>query len=171
LFFKLLGRKMDAVSLEAILPNAKAELDAWDDTSAADGNRTIKIELNDTNRPDLWSTAGLARQLRVRETGEIPSYPFFVPLGESPNAAYTVMVDESVRKVRPYLAGFVARGPAISDAMLKDFIQTQEKPPWNYGRSAAASHRAVQTFDHRLAGITGAPIPTRKPSCHCRNRP
>jgi len=134
LFFKLLGRKMDAVSLEAILPNAKAELDAWDDTSAADGDRTIKIELNDTNRPDLWSTAGLARQLRVRETGEIPSYPFFVPLGESPNAAYTVMVDESVRKVRPYLAGFVARGPAISDAMLKDFIQTQEKLTWNYGR-------------------------------------
>lgn len=134
LFFKLLGRKMDAASLEAILPGAKAELDAWDDTSAAAEDRTIKIELNDTNRPDLWSTAGLARQLRVRETGLIPSYPFFVPLGESRKASYAVLVDESVRKVRPYLAGFVARGPAISDAMLKDFIQTQEKLTWNYGR-------------------------------------
>ncbi len=134
LFFKLLGKKMDAASLEAILPNAKAELDAWDDSSTDIDERTIKIELNDTNRPDLWSTAGLARQLRVRETGEVPSYPFFVPLGESRKTTYTVIVDESVRKVRPYLAGFVARGPAISDAMLKDFIQTQEKLTWNYGR-------------------------------------
>ena len=134
LFFKLLGKTMDAASLEAVLPNAKAELDAWDDAAADLEDRTIKIELNDTNRPDLWSTAGLARQLRVHETGKVPSYPFFVPLGESRKASYTVIVDESVRKVRPYLAGFVARGPAISDAMLKDFIQTQEKLTWNYGR-------------------------------------
>ncbi|MDX9826905.1 MAG: phenylalanine--tRNA ligase subunit beta [Spirochaetia bacterium] len=134
LFFQLLGRSMDSVSLEKILPNAKAELDAWDDASVDAEDRTIKIELNDTNRPDLWSTAGLARQLRVKETGKVPSYPFFVPLGESRKTPYTVIVDESVRKVRPYLAGFVARGPAISDAMLKDFIQTQEKLTWNYGR-------------------------------------
>ncbi|MDD3982031.1 MAG: phenylalanine--tRNA ligase subunit beta, partial [Spirochaetales bacterium] len=82
LFFKLLGKTMDAASLEAVLPNAKAELDAWDDAAADLEDRTIKIELNDTNRPDLWSTAGLARQLRVHETGKVPSYPFFVPLGE-----------------------------------------------------------------------------------------
>ena len=73
LFFQLLGRSMDSVSLEKILPNAKAELDAWDDASVDAEDRTIKIELNDTNRPDLWSTAGLARQLRVKETGKVPS--------------------------------------------------------------------------------------------------
>ncbi len=134
LFFDLLGRRLDAQALEGILPNAKAELDAWDDASTDPETRTIKIELNDTNRPDLWSTAGLARQLKVRESGKVPSYPFFVSLGKPQKTEYKVVVDQSVQKVRPYLAGFVARGPAISDAMLKDFIQTQEKLTWNYGR-------------------------------------
>ncbi len=127
LFFSLLGERLDAEGLETVLPTAKAELDGWE----AD---TIKIELNDTNRPDLWSTAGLARQLRTHRTGKIPAYSFFVPAGQSKPTVYTVVVDESVKKVRPFLAGFVARGVSITDAMLKDMIQTQEKLTWNYGR-------------------------------------
>jgi phenylalanyl-tRNA synthetase beta chain len=127
LFFSLLGTKLDAEALEAVLPTAKAELDGWD----AD---TIKIELNDTNRPDLWSTAGLARQLRIHRTKKVPDYSFFVPLGEKKASDYTVIVDDTVRKIRPFLAGFVARGVSITDAMLKDMIQTQEKLTWNYGR-------------------------------------
>lgn len=127
LFFSLLDTKLDSDALEAVLPTAKAELDGWD-------GDTIKIELNDTNRPDLWSTAGLARQLRIHRTRQIPDYSFFVPLGSSTSTKYTVIVDKSVQKVRPFLAGFVARGVSITDAMLKDLIQTQEKLTWNYGR-------------------------------------
>lgn len=134
LFFALLGDSPDESALEDILPAAKAELDGWDREGEGPEDRTIKIELNDTNRPDLWSTAGLARQLKTHRTGRVPSYPFFVPLGESRNSSYTIEVEESVRCVRPYLAGFVARGVAITDAMLRDLIQTQEKLTWNYGR-------------------------------------
>jgi phenylalanyl-tRNA synthetase beta chain len=36
--------------------------------------------------------------------------------------------------VRPYLAGFIATGRAITDAALRDMIQTQEKLAWNFGR-------------------------------------
>ena len=134
LFFSLLGERLDAETLEKILPTAKAELDGWDkDEKHPEGN-TIKIELNDTNRPDLWSTAGLARQLRVHRTRRLPEYPFFVPLGTSAQASYQVQVSDSVKKVRPFLAGFVARGVPITDAMLKDMIQTQEKLTWNFGR-------------------------------------
>ncbi|MCE1206648.1 MAG: phenylalanine--tRNA ligase subunit beta, partial [Spirochaetia bacterium] len=134
LFFDLLGERYSAEQLEEIFPTAKAELDGWDTDGVSAEDRTIKIELNDTNRPDLWSTAGLARQLKTHRLGKIAEYPFFVPLGQQLSVKYTVEVHESVKKVRPYLAGFVARGVAITDAMLKDFIQTQEKLTWNFGR-------------------------------------
>jgi len=47
---------------------------------------------------------------------------------------YKVIVEESVRQVRPYLSGFLASGKVISDPMLRDIIQTQEKLAWNFGR-------------------------------------
>ncbi|MEN6297794.1 MAG: phenylalanine--tRNA ligase subunit beta [Rectinema sp.] len=134
-FFGLAGKTWtDKESFEQDLTVAKAELDEWDTTGPADGERTIKIELNDTNRPDLWSTAGLARQLRIYRTGKIPSYPFFASRKKNVTAPYRVVVDKSVREVRPWLAGFVAKGKAISDALLRDMIQTQEKLAWNFGR-------------------------------------
>ena len=67
LFFNLLGEKYTYDKLEQRLTCAKAELDEKPDTTLAADERTIKIELNDTNRPDLWSTAGLARQLRLHK--------------------------------------------------------------------------------------------------------
>ena len=64
LFFNLLGTTLDYDELEARLTCGKAELDEKPDATLPEAERTIKIELNDTNRPDLWSTAGIARQLR-----------------------------------------------------------------------------------------------------------
>ena len=58
IFFSLLGRKMSDEELVNIFPVAKAELDGHDEKEGV-----IKIELNDTNRPDLWSAAGVARAL------------------------------------------------------------------------------------------------------------
>jgi phenylalanyl-tRNA synthetase beta chain len=163
LFFSLIGRRYDAAGLEEILPGAKAELDEWDFASGAGASkaggvvptapiqeqRTIKIELNDTNRPDLWSTAGLARALRVRESGKIPEYPFFSREGESRPAKRKVVVEASVKEPRPFLAGFVVSGKAITDAVLRDIIQTQEKLCWNFGRK----RRTVSMGIYRTAII------------------
>ena len=102
LFFNLLGRACGPEELERILPSAKAELDGWDLASGAKpgdsgaASRSIKIELNDTNRPDLWSTAGLARQLRLAEGGKRPEYPFFSWEGAPKPASKKVVVEESV---------------------------------------------------------------------------
>jgi phenylalanyl-tRNA synthetase beta chain len=138
LFFSLLGRRCSAPELEGMLEGAKAELDEWIQSgpgaSADAEQRVIKIELNDTNRPDLWSTAGLARALRVRETGKRPANPFFSRPGESVPATRKVVVEASVKEVRPFLAGFFVSGKAITDAVLKDIIQTQEKLCSNFGR-------------------------------------
>jgi phenylalanyl-tRNA synthetase beta chain len=135
LFFSLLGRSYDAAGLEEVLPGAKAELDEWtiDPKERAD-ERTIKIELNDTNRPDLWSTAGLARALRIRAGGKRPEYPFFSREDKAVPTKRKVIVEASVKEVRPFLAGFFVSGKAITDPILKDIIQTQEKVCWNFGR-------------------------------------
>jgi phenylalanyl-tRNA synthetase beta chain len=58
--FGYIGRTMPDPELESLLEAAKGEID-----EPADADGVMKIELNDTNRPDLWSTAGLGRQLRV----------------------------------------------------------------------------------------------------------
>ena len=119
---------------EDALTCAKAELDEDSDKSLPIGERTLKIELNDTNRPDLWGTAGCARQLKVYSGGKRPEYAFFSRLGDIKKAARKVKVEASVKQVRPYLAGFIASGKAITDPMLRDMIQTQEKLAWNFGR-------------------------------------
>jgi phenylalanyl-tRNA synthetase beta chain len=150
LFFSLLGRRYSAAELESRLEGAKAELDEWNaDQPGPAEDRSIKIELNDTNRPDLWSTAGLARALRVRETGARPEYPFFSREGAAAPSTRKVVVDESVKEVRPFLAGFFVTGKAITDAVLKDIIQTQEKLCWNFGRK----RRSVSMGIYRSAPI------------------
>jgi len=119
---------------EENLTCAKAELDEDSDKNLPFSERTLKIELNDTNRPDLWGTAGCARQLRTYNSGKIPEYPFFSRPGNVKKTSRKVKVAASVKQVRPYLAGFVANGKSISDPMLRDMIQTQEKLAWNFGR-------------------------------------
>jgi len=119
---------------EEALVCAKAELDEESDKSLPEGERTLKIELNDTNRPDLWGTAGCARQLRIYDSGKIPDYEFFSRPGNVKKAARKVKVQANVKQVRPFLAGFVAKGKPISDPLLRDMIQTQEKLAWNFGR-------------------------------------
>lgn len=139
LFFSLLGRRCSPAELEEIFPAAKAELDEWNPNEGPAGEaggdkRSIKIELNDTNRPDLWSTAGVARQLRLHAGAPRPEYPFFSREGALKPASRKVRVEESVKGVRPFLAGFVVKGGGVTDCVLKDMIQTQEKLAFNFGR-------------------------------------
>jgi len=150
LFYQLVGRRYPSRdAFEEALTCAKAELDEDSDKSLPESERTLKIELNDTNRPDLWSTAGCARQLRVHAGEPRSSYGFFSAPGSMKKATRKVVVEESVKRVRPFLAGFVASGKAVTDASLKDMIQTQEKVCWNFGRK----RRSVSMGLYRIAII------------------
>jgi len=124
----------DKEQFEEALTCAKAELDEDSDKSLPEAERCLKIELNDTNRPDLWGTAGCARQLRIYNGGKIPEYAFFSRQGDIKKTERKVKVEASVKQVRPYLTGFIARGKMITDPVLRDIIQTQEKLAWNFGR-------------------------------------
>ncbi|MDR2495302.1 MAG: phenylalanine--tRNA ligase subunit beta [Spirochaetaceae bacterium] len=150
LFYTLAQRRFDTPeAFQEALSVAKAELDEDSDKTLPPHERTLKIELNDTNRPDLWSTAGCARQLRVYAGGEIPRYPFFSSPTSARTAGRTARVAGAVQKVRPFLAGFIASGAAITDAALRDMIQTQEKLAWNFGRK----RRTVSMGLYRTARV------------------
>ncbi len=130
LFFSLLGKTMTDDELVDIFPVAKAELDGHDKA-----HNVIKIELNDTNRPDLWSPAGVARALRTYETGEIPYYDFFSTRDEEKDSEGRMIIDhESARGIRDFSIGFACRGVEVDDDLLVNLIQSQEKLCFNFGR-------------------------------------
>ena len=130
IFYELLGKRMSDDELVDIFPVAKAELDGHDNA-----NHVIKIELNDTNRPDLWSAAGVARALRCYETGKIPAYDFFSTADdEKPSDGRMVIDDESAIGIRDYSIGFAAKGKTVDNDLLVNLIQSQEKLCTNFGR-------------------------------------
>ena len=155
-FYTLAGgnRWKNRDEFEEALTCAKAELDEDSDKNLPEAERTLKIELNDTNRPDLWGTAGCARQLRIYNSRKIPEYPFFSrkdgdKKAPCADAQRKIKVEASVKQVRPYLTGFVAKGIKITDPMLRDMIQTQEKLAWNFGRK----RRSMSMGIYRISKI------------------
>ncbi len=137
LFFNLLGKKYNYDDLfEKKLTHAKAELDEKPNPEDSEDKRVIKIELNDTNRPDLWSTGGVTRCLREYEGAPHSDYSKFLSfkgnLKDTGNRE--AFVDPALKNIRPFMVAFVISGKAIDDPMLIDIMQTQEKLCWNFGR-------------------------------------
>ncbi|MDD6487175.1 MAG: phenylalanine--tRNA ligase subunit beta [Spirochaetales bacterium] len=152
LFFNLLGTKYDYAKLENRLESGKAELDEKPDESLPPDQRVIKIELNDTNRPDLWSTAGIARCLRIHDGGKRADYSAFLSTKDKTCDFdnRVVNVDANIKDIRPFMTAFVISGKPIDEPMLLDIIQTQEKLCWNYGRK----RRSISMGVYRSANIS-----------------
>ena len=155
LFFSLLGKEYDySPTFEHLLSSAKAELDEAPAAEMPKPERIIKIELNDTNRPDLWSTAGLARLLRMHTGGtsnKARYQEFLSTQTEQKDAGgRRVIVDSELEHIRPFMTAFVISGKPIDEPMLKDIIQTQEKLCWNFGRK----RRSVSMGVYRSALIS-----------------
>ncbi len=141
--YKYTEKKMSRDELEEILMVAKAELD---DIIEEEG--IIKIELNDTNRPDLWSTAGLGRQIKIYQQNKIPSYDIFSTSENSKETGDRVIkVDPDLKEIRPYIAAFGVKGMPIDEPMLLDIIQTQEKVCWNYGQKRKSIAMGIYRSD------------------------
>ncbi|MBN2534564.1 MAG: phenylalanine--tRNA ligase subunit beta [Spirochaetales bacterium] len=142
-FFSLIGKKLDEDELIRILPGAKAELDDWDESEGI-----LKIELNDTNRPDLWSTAGLARQVKILLGCGLPVYDFFSMKEDMKETGDRIIkVDPNLKDIRPYIAAFAAKGKPIEESFLIDIIQTQEKICGNYGQKRKSIAMGVYRAD------------------------
>ena len=128
--FSLLGREYTDDELEQVFPRAKAELDEHDKE-----NGVFKIELNDTNRPDLWSAMGLARLLKNYEDPQIKQYDFFSSkCFTADNKGRELHVGNRAKEVREFSCGFVAKGKTVDEEILLTLIQSQEKLCFNFGR-------------------------------------
>ena len=128
--FSLLGREYTDDELEQVFPRAKAELDEHDKE-----NGVFKIELNDTNRPDLWSAMGLARLLKNYEDPQIKQYDFFSSkCFTADNKGRELHVGNRAKEVREFSCGFVASGKTVDEDILLTLIQSQEKLCFNFGR-------------------------------------
>lgn len=120
----LLGKKCSREELQEGLRAAKATLEGYDATTDL-----LTIALGDTNQPYLWSAEGLARFLRhywAQDKG-IPK----LTVKKTNNMLH---VDPKLASIRPYIAAFTAKGKPITDYLLKQLIQLQEKLAENFGR-------------------------------------
>ena len=105
--------------LEAWLMLAKGELKGYNPETGE-----LRIELQDSNRPDLWCCEGIARQIRIKQQGKLSPYPFF---SEQSQSQAQVIVKPGIEQVRPYVAACAARGYRVTTEGLAQLIQTQEK--------------------------------------------
>jgi phenylalanyl-tRNA synthetase beta chain len=119
---KLMGRTIPADKLRGEdIFFAKSEVD--DVVGDA-----MKIDVKDTNRPDLWSAEGVAREIRLRYRGDFPAY-------KTKKSKVTVVVDGNLKDIRPMTVCAVVRGLKINDDVLTQLIQLQEKVAGNFGRN------------------------------------
>jgi len=131
----LLRRNLKAKDLEDWLQFAKCELES------IEGDR-LKVDVKDSNRPDLWSAEGIARELRGAlriETG-LPKFSVAA-------SKLAVNVDKKVAKVRPKIAAAVVRNVKLDDRAIAQLIQLQEKVALTYGRKRAAAAIGVYDYD------------------------
>lgn len=112
-------RPVSIEQLEDWLMLVKGELK---DHNAETGE--LRIELQDSNRPDLWCCEGIARQIRIKQQGKRQAYPFFT---KKPKAIQRLIVAPGLEQVRPYVAACTATGYRVTAEGLAQLIQTQEK--------------------------------------------
>jgi phenylalanyl-tRNA synthetase beta chain len=121
---KLLGKSLphDAEGLNEIMGYVKGDIETVQ-------NDIVTIEVKDSNRPDIWSTEGIARALRgylgirtrnnVRVTGK---------------SRLNVVIDKRLRQIRPFISTAIVKGLSPTEDILKGWIDLQEKLDRTYGR-------------------------------------
>ncbi|HJU03596.1 MAG TPA: phenylalanine--tRNA ligase subunit beta [Nitrospiraceae bacterium] len=106
----------------------------------------MRVELQDSNRPDLWSCEGIVRQVRTKLNGSLSPYAFF---HACPRPERRLLVSPGLEEVRPFVAACSAVGYEVTDAGLIQLIQVQEKLAEIFGRQ----RRTVSIGLYRLPKI------------------
>ncbi len=130
---KLIGKKFSKKELEEALLCVKGELDAIEEDK-------LKIDIKETNRPDLWSAEGIAREIKgytEKEKG-IPEYRIL-------KGKRKAVIDKSLKKIRPKAAYAEIRNAEINEEVLFQLIQLQEKICQGYGKKR--EQIAIGLFD------------------------
>ncbi len=119
---KLVGKKLSLAGFKEAVLFAKGEVDVVEGDS-------VTVDVKDTNRPDLFSAEGIAREIRgrlARDRG--------VPRYKVRKSNVSVIVGKSVAKIRPCIAAAIVRNVKISEEFLVQMVQLQEKVCLSFGR-------------------------------------
>ncbi len=133
---KLMGMEIVIPKLEEDLFDEKMELDHYDDKT-----ETLVIE-TEYDRPDLLSAEGIARQLRLyygKQKGLI-KYDF-------KPAKARVRVSKEMKKYRPYAHYFIAKNVRMTEELVKQLMQIQEKLHEVYAGNRKLASIGVYDFD------------------------
>lgn len=136
---QLATTQLTAAELEKAILYAKGEIKEYDPVSDE-----VKIELQDTNRPDLWTVEGIARQLRyvMKHTGN--TYPW------TKDGAMPVIGDMTIDKTldyRPFAGAIIAKNVNVTNDFLIGMIQTQEKLAGGLGRNRSSLSIGIYDLD------------------------
>lgn len=132
---ELLGKKLDKQKLEENLILAKSELDSVNEDN-------LVIDVKDSNRPDLWSIEGIARELKGRLSIKrgLPKY-------EVKKGKVECSIEKSVEESRPFIACAIIRDTKVSEDLLVQMIQLQEKVGLTFGRKRKECAIGLYDFD------------------------
>ncbi len=132
---KLVGKKFSKKELEEALLYVKGELDELKEDS-------MKIDIKETNRPDLWSLEGIARELRARlgiKKG--------LPKIETKKGNVKVIIEKSVKESRPLMVAAIVKNIKVTEDFLIQMIQLQEKVGLTFGRRRKETGIGLYDFD------------------------
>ena len=130
----LLGKEIEKDELLTKLPMIGVSLER------VCGNE-ISIEVF-PNRPDMLSVEGIARALRAFfgiEKG-LKEYEIEPP-------KISLKVEESVKKVRPYIGGAVVRNVELTDELISSLMDIQEKLHFSIGKDRKKMAIGLHDFD------------------------
>tara|TARA_B100000315_G_C14556085_1_gene578220 strand:- start:439 stop:1344 length:906 start_codon:yes stop_codon:yes gene_type:complete len=137
--FNLIGKNLTKKELEEDLMLVKGELES------INGN-VLKVEIADTNRPDLWSSEGIAREIKTKY-GKTNNLSF----EKLKNSGLIVKVDKNLKKIRPKTVCAVIKNLKLTHEILSQLIQLQEKICETFGNKR--KEVAIGVYDlHKIKG-------------------
>ncbi|MFA5125537.1 MAG: phenylalanine--tRNA ligase subunit beta [archaeon] len=131
----MLAQKFSKEKLEETLEYIKGEIDSLEGDS-------LKIDCKETNRPDLWCTEGIARELKARMGKEKGIKEYKVRKSD-----VSVFINSNLEKIRPLIVCAVVKDIKITEDLLLQMIQLQEKVGENYGRKRKELGIGLYDFD------------------------
>jgi len=105
------------------------------------GEEYVKVEYN-PNRIDFCSYAGVARALKgfmEWETG-LPKY-------EAKDPVATLIIDEAVADVRPYMLAAIVRNIKLDEDAVVELMEMQEDLHWGIGRDRKKASIGIHNLD------------------------
>jgi len=136
---RLIGKEFTIEEWEDLFLYAKCEMDdVWEES----GEIYFKADSKDTNRPDLWSAEGIARQIKwaLGMKRGLPKY-------EVEKSDVTVYVDEKLKDIRPYGVYAIVEDLHLDEEALKQMINLQEKVALTFGRRRREVAIGIFDFD------------------------